>query len=411
MSNSIKKNSYIWNSVSGMINAGQSAIILIFIAYNYGTVEAGVFSIAYALGNLMFSLGRYGVRNFQVTDVREKYRFSDYFYARIIVVGLTVVLSFVYSLVKFCAGSYDLTKSGIVFLICIWKLIDSFEDVFWGMYQQKGRLDIGAKFYSLRLIFSTILFCGLSMMKIRFEYVVLSTVVASFVVSYCFLKYTFSRFGEKILDFQGDKVKGLLVDCASLCLGTTLQVYVGNIPKYAIDWYMDDKSQALFGYIMMPAFAIMVLNNFIYQPIVREFGELYYGGKKGEFISRVVRQCFVVVGLTFFVMAVCFFLGIPILNLLYNIDLQNLKPEFMLLIVGGGLYALVSFLMVPLTTMRLQKYIAISFAVVAVIGLLVGKFLVSGYGMMGASWLYILVNGVLMVLLGGVLIIKVSKLK
>ena len=404
-----KRKSFIWNSISGMITAGQSAVILIFISYNYTIYESGLFTIAYAIANLVYSLGKYGIRNFQVTDVRNKYRFSEYFVARVLTVFFTVIFVAILVLLQYRIGRYTVEKSEIVFWFCVWKLIDAFEDVFWGMYQQKGRLDFAAKYYSFRLMISTILICVLLVYKIDFLYVTRITVISSIIVSAVVLHFTFIKMKETITGVRGTYVKKMLLECFPLCLGTTLAMFVGNMPKYMIDFYQDESSQALFGYIMLPAFMIMLLNGFIYLPMVREFGELYYQGQKKQFLTKIVKQCLVVVGLTAFVMLVSYVIGIPILNQLYNVDLSSLKFELMVLLLGGGLYALVNFLMIPLTTMREQRYMAVAFAIVAVLGFVIGKYLTVNYNIMGAVILYILINAVLFVLFFVAIVIGLLK--
>ena len=41
--------------------------------------DAGIFVIAYAIGNLMLTIGRYGIRQFQASDVVEKYSYREYY--------------------------------------------------------------------------------------------------------------------------------------------------------------------------------------------------------------------------------------------------------------------------------------------------------------------------------------------
>ena len=67
---------------------------------------------------------------------------------------------------------------------------------------------------------------------------------------------------------------------------------------------MDDTAQAYFGYIMMPAFVILVLSNFIYQPVVRDFGVLWTEGKTGEFSLKCAKMCFAIGGITALVLRV-----------------------------------------------------------------------------------------------------------
>jgi hypothetical protein len=46
--------------------------------------EAGVFTLAYASANLFLNIGKYGMRNFQVSDVKRQFNFKEYNTSRII---------------------------------------------------------------------------------------------------------------------------------------------------------------------------------------------------------------------------------------------------------------------------------------------------------------------------------------
>ena len=70
-----KKNLYIWNTLATALNSGQTFIILFFISQSGDHTDAGVFTIAYALANLAIMIGRYGVRQYQVSDIEQKYSF------------------------------------------------------------------------------------------------------------------------------------------------------------------------------------------------------------------------------------------------------------------------------------------------------------------------------------------------
>ena len=196
-------------------------------------------------------------------------------------------------------------------------------------------------------------------------------------------------------------MRHILRVCLPLFVGTTLSIFVGNSPKYMIDWYMDEGTQAIFGYIMMPAFVIMVLNQFIYQPIIRGLGELWQSGNRPQFVRRVMLQYLVVFAVTLLVIAGGYFAGIPLLSLLYNIDLAPYKTEFILLLLGGGIYALVNFIMVPLTAMRFQNCIPFGFAGAAVLSVALGSVFVPSRGIFGAACLYLAINLMLAIYLSG----------
>ena len=73
----VEKSAYAWNTTSGLMFAMQSAVMLIVITRTNGLEDAGVFSIAYAIGSLMSFIGEYGVRKYQVSDINEKVSFTE----------------------------------------------------------------------------------------------------------------------------------------------------------------------------------------------------------------------------------------------------------------------------------------------------------------------------------------------
>lgn len=404
-----KKWSYIWNSASGMINAGQSAIIVIFITRFLGIAEAGIFTIAYALANLISVFAKCGIRYYQVTDIEEEFSLKTYFSIRVGSVLISILLLAGYLLLKVNGQEYTLEKSIVIGGICIWKLVDAMEDVFIGAYQQKDRLSVGTFYYTVRLLVTTCIYCGFIVNGHNLIYATVVTVLVSGVMCTVFSVTSFSKFNIRKSSFERKSVRKLIKTCFPLCISSTLANYIGNAPKYAIDTYMDDSIQAYFGYIMMPAFIILLLSNFIYQPLIRNLGVLWGQELKGCFVRTVFRQFLVVIGITIIAMIVGSWIGIPVLSYIYSVNLLNLEKEFLLLLAGGGIYALVSYLTVVLTTIRMQKWLAIAFTVAAmlygVFGCVFGKEL----SIWGVALLYMLINIVLVIWLIFCLLFKVNQ--
>ncbi len=385
----------IWNTISGTLNAGQSAIILIFISHKLGIVTAGIITIAYAVANLFLTMGKYGMRNFQVTDTNDRFLFTDYFYTRIITVTTAFLISVIYIIFCFNFADYSLSKSFLILEVVVYKLIDAFEDVYFARYQQKGRLDIGARLMVFRLSVSTVLICILVMCGLNIYFIFLAAIAVSVVIDVYFISHAKSVVEATVSTFNKKSVVTLLKTALPLCVGMTLSIYVGNAPKYMIDWYMDEETQAIFGYIMLPVFAITLLSQLLYQPVTKSLGDVWNGGKYHLFIKKVIRQYLIIAVLTFLVLIAGYFIGLPILSVLYNTDLTAYGKEFLVLLFGGGCYALAYYLNVPIVTMRKQKIIAVGYAFAAVAALVFGKFFVSNGGMFGASVLYLVINLIL----------------
>ena len=115
-------------------------------------IDAGVFTIAFAIGNLMLAIGKYGVRQFQVSDVEERYSFTDYILSRVFTSILMIIASGIYVWVNYISGLYNVQKCTVVILVCLAKVVDAVEDVFHGMFQQHLRLDVAGKILTIRMI-------------------------------------------------------------------------------------------------------------------------------------------------------------------------------------------------------------------------------------------------------------------
>lgn len=388
----IKRRAYYWNTASGMINAAQSAVILIFIAHFLGKIDAGIFTIGIALGNLVSVMGKYGMRNYQVTDVNDQYSFNQYFTCRLVTSISTILLCISYLVYQYLSGNYSCDKALIVFIICSWKLIDSIEDVYFGMYQQKGRLDIGAKYHTIRVLISSVLLCGLVTLKYSLLLASATALISSIIMVIVFVTMTLNVFNLEKIKLNFSNLGQILFVCFPLFLAATLSIYIGNSPKYLIDVYLDDNAQAIFGYLMMPAFTIMVINQFIYQPIIKDLGDLWQNPDKKPFVKRVLKQYLIVAAITLVVVIGGATVGLPILSAFYNTDLRGYRVDFIILLLGGGVHALSSFIMVPITAMRLQKLLAYGFISVSIASILLGPFLINRFDVKGATLLYLFLN-------------------
>lgn len=388
--------------MAGLLNAGQSVVILMVISRINGLEDAGIFSIANAIASLMLTVGNFGMRNYQVTDINEKYPFCNYILSRICT-DLLMVLGSFYYIIKGCLlEDYSFYKMSIILLVCLLKLLDSVEDIFEGRCQQKGRLDVAARCLTIRyaLVLGTL--CG--------TIIVTGNVLVSFAVSVMvsagivmwYIKNIFNSYGKIEYKWDFRSVKCLLIECIPLFGGSYLSMYIGNAPKYAIDATMASKEQACFNFVFMPVFVVGLLNNFIYQPIL---GKLAVRWKKKEywvFIKMILKQCVFLSIAIISVLVGGYLLGVPVLSFLYSTDLANYKNELLILLFGGGMLALAGFLNVTITIIRKQKWLLAGYGLVAFIALCSSKGIVVSYGTLGAAFLY---SG-LMAVLAGIFIIE-----
>ena len=388
----IKRGSFWWNAVYTGISALQPAILLIAVSRTRELSDAGILTFGFALANLVMILGRYGIRNFQVTDVNEQYRFPDYFYCRVCSTGGALAASILYLIIMIAAGQYTTYKALIILEIIILKLIDAFEGVYVGRLQQKGRLDIGARFGAIRLFLSTILMFVMLLITKSLWISLLSGIILSLILDVILIPRT-DDVGNYRLDKRNSQaLKQLMLTGISLCLGTALHNITGNAPKYLVEIFLNDEIQAISGYVMMPMFVITILNLFIMQPLVKDIGDAWYHRDAGRLKSMIRRQVLVISLLSIGVALLGIFVGLPVLSWMYDISLAPYRKAFIFYLIGGVFYTFSEYFMVFLVAARKQNVIVAGCVTAIAVNVLLALMLLPGMGMDGTALIYIIAN-------------------
>lgn len=100
-------------------------------------------------------------------------------------------------------------------------------------------------------------------------------------------------------------------------------------------------------------------------------------------------------------------LGIPVLNLLYNTNLNDQKQWLMVLLIGGGFSAASSLCCMLVAVTRKQNYALIAYVTSTAVALVLPNVLVKNMGFAGAPISYLIQNAVLFLGLFTVLFITV----
>lgn len=399
-----------WNVLGGGLVAMQSSILLIFVARFYNQEMSGMVSIAYAFAVLAFTIARYGIRNYQVTDQKNEYSFREYLIGRYFSVIVTIMLMIIYLGIQFGSDSYSLEKAIIVLEVVLLRMVNAVEDVYLGRLQQVGKFEIGAKLMALREMLLLIVIVVFVIIRIDLRIVLMIGIIFSALtdVIMIFNKRPDLALSEDIQNRKDrDRIRRLLKENFPLCLGTALAVYASNIPKYTTDWYLNEYSQAVVAYLILPVFTIALFSQFAYTPFVKQLGDAYQNGDITLFCRKIKFQMLFTTGLAVVICVLCLWIGLPILSYIYDIDLMKYKFEFVILLIGGALYALEYYLSIPVTIMHKQKLLGCGYIFAIIIAAFSQKWIVTTYEIIGVSLLYCAVNLLISLFFIGIIIIDV----
>lgn len=398
------KSAYQWNASATLLNAFQTVFILLLISRMDPVNDAGVFTIAFAIANLMLTIGKYGIRQFQVSDVDEKYSFREYRASRVITCIAMMIASVIYIAVCFLAGSYNVSKCIVVALVCVTKMIDAFEDVYHGNLQQHMHLDIAGKILTIRLAVYIVVYMVVYFATGNLIIASGASLLVMLVLFLALNRMAWEEIDSKPDSIDGTQVKQLIKECFPLFISSFLVVYIGNAPKYAIDAVMSSEAQACFNYIFMPVFVISLLNQTLYQPMIGKLAILWHDQNIGAFKKMIFRQLLIIVMLSLAVVVGGHYLGIPVLSIIYGVNLKAYRSSLTILLMGGSSLAIVNFLQMIITVIRKQKRLIIGYLVAAILFLVFGNRIVSAYGIIGISVYYSVVVTIIGIVFAGIII-------
>ena len=403
----ILRKSAVWNLISSIEYSLQSAVLMLIVTRVNGLYDAGVFTIAYTLTQMMATIGSYGMRSFQVSDIKKEYSFGSYLTSRIVSIFAMIVICMSYAFYQ----GYDSRKLFIIAMLCGYRIVDDLEDVFHGEMQKSMRLDTASKIVSVRILTATAAF-GISYAATKNLAAASVVFTLSAAAASLYLNLLVMGFFKDItIKLEKTGVVKLLWVCLPICLGGFLYNYLVNAPKYAIDRNLSEETQTIFSILFMPVFVINMLSSFIFKPMIVNMGILWSENKYRKFTVTVAKQMMIIIALTLICMLGGVVIGIDILGLLYGVDLEAYRILFMLLLAFGGLAALVSFLVVILTIIRKQNYIIIAYGIGVIIDWLFIDRIVTGYELWGAGMIYGIAMGAIALVMITVLFVSIHRRK
>ena len=378
MSNTNLKKNFIWNTIGGFTAAISSLFYTLVLTRLSDLNTTGLYTIAFAIACTMVTLASFGGRTYQVTDTKNEISPFSYIISRYFTVGITIILLIIYLFIK----DYDVSKFFVI--------LEEVSDVYYGVLQKNDYLYKVGIFQFTKSLVNILLFTLLTILwnNLFISFFILFLINILFLIfverksaSLCNRwRFGFSK-AEIIKYFKANVL---------ICILTFLTTYIVNCPKYAIDSILTNDLQAIFGIIVMPATVMLLVGNFILNPFIVSIAEKYNENK----IKELSKLLFKVFGIMFLigvaVFVVCFFTGIPLLNLIYGINLDKYKTSLLIIIVGSVFYAVTAGISTTLVAMRIIKIQVIGNLIVILFAFMSCNYLVKNYGVLGASMTYTL---------------------
>lgn len=388
-----EKQNILWNMIGSFCYAFASMVLSFLVMRIIGKEQGGIFSFGYStFGQQMFILAYFGIRPFQITDGKGEYRFGDYLHHRYLTCGAAILAGGAYLAVS----GYSAQKVGIIFLLVCYKVIDGFADVYESEFQRTGNLHLTGKSNTFRTLLSVgtfliVLNAGKDLMA-----ACVAAVAAQAVGVVLFDQVVLRKLEGVDYDWSGSRMRPLTSGTALLFVSVFLDFYIFSAAKYAIDARLDDVASGYFNIIFMPTSVINLAAGFVIRPVLTRLTDDWNQRNYNGFTAVLKKISLVIVSLSVLAVSLAWMLGRPVLRILemilgdaYAGSLTGFHLPFVLIVLGGGFYAILNLYYYVLVILRRQSVIFGIYVVLTVLAVVLAPRMVEQGGIPGAAAAYL----------------------
>ena len=379
------RKNFIWNILGTGFNAFNSLFFMITVTRINGVDNAGIFTIAYATACIIFVIGTYAGRVYQVTEPDKSITDKEYIINRLITAGGMNVLVILFCLFR----GYDIYKTIVFILLTLYKSLEAFSDVLYGVLQKNEKLEFVGKSLFFKALVAVLVFVVVDIIT---NSMIISAVSINLVWIIFLVAYDF----KKAKEFIDLKLKVNMKNVAKIFkLGFStfgiafLGMYIINAPKYAIDNYLANNYQTIFGIIVMPATVIGLVAQFLIHPFLTKIVH-FYEARDLKALKKMILNLILAISAFGIISAVlAYLIGTWILGIIYGIDLSSYKLGLLIIIIASTLYTIGTIYSNVLTTVRETLSQFVIYIIIAVFALIVSNVLTKTWNLDGAIWSYL----------------------
>lgn len=391
---SLEKENMIWNMTGSFFYAFASMVLSFLVLRIAGEEQGGIFSFGFStVGQQMFLLAYFGIRPFHITDGANQYRFGDYLHHRYVTCVLALLLGAGYLA---CIG-YSWQKAQIIFLLIAYKVIDGFADVYESEFQRQGCLYLTGRSNTFRTILSVGVFL-ITLVSGAGLFAACVAAVLGQIAGVVLFDIVVLRELKRV-DYGWSAQQGVSLTASAILLFVSvfLDFYIFSAAKYAIDAHLGDAASGYFNVIFMPTSVINLAAGFVIRPFLTYLTDCWNEHRYSDFKKKLLTIMAVIGGLTVLAVGGTVVLGRPVLALLewllgtsYRGTLTALWPAFIMIVLGGGFYAVLNLYYYALVILRKQKLIFGIYAVLTVLAAVLAPRLTVALGIFGAALAYLI---------------------
>ncbi|MCL2422934.1 MAG: hypothetical protein FWD11_03410 [Micrococcales bacterium] len=384
----------IWNAVGSLMFSFTTLLMVLVVSHlSDDLAVVGSFGFALVAAQLLYYVGLFGTSEFQMTDYRRAFAFVDYARLKLYSSVAMAVSSLV--LVPWVDSAAEAATVGLLtgyYVLC------SVGELYQNVFFQNRRLDLYGKALFLRSAVATVSFAA--------TMVLTRQVVVSLAV--CLVGTAFGVWWGAVRPVRRDyatvpdtddqdapattsadevphRVRDLARQCLPLFLIALVSYAIQVVPRLVVKTMMGNEALGYFTLYTQPAFAIILVNHFVFRPVLDRYHHLIDTGAAAQFWRLKRVHLASVVGATAALMVVVYFFGVPIMRVVAGADLAPVRTEMTVVVAYGGALVACGLNNWMTTLIRRQKEAFWVYLGALVLSVVLVPVAVHLHGLMGAS--------------------------
>jgi len=361
-------------------------LLSFFVVRLLGFDDAGILSLATAIAGSFVGISLYGIRSFQVSDIKGKYSNKTYIVSRFI----TSAVSLVVCIVFVAANSYSPFITACILIYMCFKISESISDVYQGILQKAMRMDYIGRSFIIKGVVILAVFVTAIVLTHDLLIGVVVLCVSSFAIVFCYDMQKARKFDLDMKDASWrSPVKALLKECLPIACFVLIFNMTAQVPRYFLEAQMGVEALGAYATIAMPVVIVQVSASFIFAPLTTPFAQRLDEGDLGGFKALFKKTMLFIVALSGISLIGFAVLGNWVLTLLFGPAIEPYTYLLMPLVICTILVAASWFLSTMLIVLRkLKALLCISAA--AFVLVVVGSMpCIASFGQNGASFILI----------------------
>lgn len=386
------KRDYFWNTAGVLLQNATSPILLLIVTRINGIYESGIFSFAFAVSIILWSLGMWGGRTYQVSDTRGEFSHRSYAMVRILLSVVMIIIAVGFSLIN----AYSSHMMLLIIVLTLFKVVESYADVLYGVLQSHNKLYLTGISLTVKASIGIALFVAVDLLTNNVLYASLAVVVVNLCILLLYdLRHT-RKYEKNILAniTEYTYVKEALIimkKCSGVFVVFFLALFSLNIPRYFIEKQSPEEI-GYFGVIAMPITLIVLLMTFILQPNILHLSKMYIAKQYRAFSSAVNKILLLSFAVGMIVLAVSALYGPEILTIIFGVNFEQYRIPLIVIVAGGVASALVAVYLNVFVIMRKINLPLVTLLVTNVLLVMASILTIESKGLLTGVTLYAVTN-------------------